>query len=542
MEQWGAIAAGHELSAQAGAEALADGGNAIDAAVAAVFAACTCEPTLTGPGGAGFATIRLADGTELVLDFFAAVPGLERTVDSAMGPVPVDVLFGATTQTFHVGPQSVAVPGMVAGVLGMHERFGKLPRARVLEYGIALARTGTRLSREQAYCHHLLERVVTRRPAGRAVFAPNGSMLVAGEHFAQPELADTLQLLADQGPDAFYRGDIARAIVAWSDANDGLLSRADLESYRVIDRAPVRSRWRRLHGITTPPPSSGGALVAYALQVLDCARGEDPIDPGSAVGVELLIGAMCAANAARGAEFDRHLYTGELHEWLLSETVVQRGVEIARSGPDGGGKHPSSRLGSTTHVSVLDSDGNAVAMTTSTGCGAGEFAGNTGIHLNNMLGEEDLVPVEHALHPGDRLTSMMAPTILTLDGRPVFATGSAGSSRLRSAILQTFVRALESRHTAPGASIHERLRSAVHTARVHLEDGTVHVEPGYEEGALGWLEQSGYHVNRWPDHNMYFGGVNMVAWDADAGFSACGDPRRGGGAWIVTADGSLLRP
>ena len=540
MDQRGAIAAGHELSAQAGAEVLADGGNAIDAAVAAVFAACTCEPTLTGPGGAGFATLHMADGDERVIDFFAAVPGVGRSVASASGPIPVDVLFGATTQTFHVGPQSVAVPGMVAGVLGMHERYGVLPRARVMERGIELARQGIHLSSEQAYCHHLLESIVTRRSHGRAMFSPEGPMLGAGDHFVQPQLADTLQFLADTGADAFYRGDIAREIVAWSDANDGLLSRADLEQYEVIDREPVHTRWRTIEGISTPPPSSGGALVAYALRVLDAARDGNAVDPGTAAGIELVVAAMVAANAARGAEFDHHLYDGDLESWLLSDDMLQRGIDIIRQGTAADARYPSSRLGSTTHVSVIDGAGNAIAMTTSTGCGSGEFVGYSGIHLNNMLGEEDLVPVERTLRPGDRLTSMMAPTILTLDGKPVFATGSAGSSRLRSAILQTFVRALETRYTHAANSLHERLRAAVDAARVHVEESTVHVEPGLEDAALSQLRSSGHHLNLWPTTNMYFGGVNMVAWDPESGFAAAGDPRRGGGSWVVAADGSLM--
>src|SRR5262249_38654283 len=152
-------------------------------------------------------------------------------------------------------------------------------------------------------------------------------------------------------------------------------------------------------------------------------------------------------------------------------------------------------------------EGGAVAITTSTGCGSGEFVGLTGIHLNNMLGEEDLVPVEHKLHAGDRLTSMMAPS-LVLDGstaRPLLATGSAGSSRIRSAVLQTLLRALAARVDA-GDELPARLRDAVGTARVHAEAGVVHAEAGYDEGALSSLAAAGHDVNRWPMKNLYFGG------------------------------------
>lgn len=543
MGQLGAIAAGHELSARAGAEVLADSGNAIDAAAAGVFAACICEPTLTGLGGAGFATIHLADGTELCLDFFATVPGLERSVASPSGPVPVDLLFGAITQTFHVGPQSCAVPGFVAGVLGMHERFGVLPRQRILEPAIHLARTGLGLTAEQAYCHHLLEGILTRRSFGRAVFSPDGPMLTTGDHFAQPELAETLEVLAAHGADAMYTGELAEQIVQWADDNDALISRADLSSYEVRELRPVRSTWRGLEFLSVPPPSSGGSLVSYALRVLARERGDRAIDVGSEHGISLLVGAMAAAEGARGSEFDGYLYDGGLEEWILTDEVIDRGVAMLRTDAAAhGASAPSSRLGSTTHLSTIDASGNAVSITASTGCGSGEFVGGTGIHLNNMLGEEDLVPVERTLHPGNRLTSMMAPTLVLAHGTPLLATGSAGSSRLRSAILQSFLRMVESRYIGEPSTLQQRADAAVRSPRVHLESGTVHVEPGYEAAGMAWLQQSSHRLNRWPDANMYFGGVNMVAWDPATGFAASADPRRGGGSWVVASDGSLTSP
>lgn len=534
----GAIAAGHDRTALAGAQMLAEGGNAVDAAVAAVFAACTCEPTLTGLGGGGFATIHMAGGPNLVLDFFASVPGIGRTVETATGPVSVDVLFGSTTQTFHVGPQSCAVPGFVAGVLGAHERFGRLPRERVLQPGIDLALQGLELTPEQAYCHHLLEKIVTRRSSGRAVFAPDGPMLVDGDHFAQPELAATLELLAAEGADCFYRGTLARELAQWADDNGGLLTLEDLERYSVRQHDPAESHFRSLAFLSVPPPSSGGALVAYALQILDELRGDAPIDIDSPDGAELLIGSMLAAQAIRGAEFDRYLYGTGLSSWLLSPEVVARGVEYVRSGQVDPSTGSAPSLGSTTHLSVIDGEGNAIALTTSTGCGSGEFVGSTGIHLNNMLGEEDLVPVEHQLVPGDRLTSMMAPSLLLHEGKPVLATGSAGSSRLRSAILQSLVRLVESRYLHDDRTLQQRLAAATSCDRLHPEGGLVHVEPGYADEPLAQLERRGHRLNRWPHQNLYFGGVNMVAVEQGK-FAAAADPRRGGGAYLARADGSL---
>ncbi|MEO6866542.1 MAG: gamma-glutamyltransferase, partial [Gaiellales bacterium] len=226
MEQVGAIATGHEASARAGAQILAEGGNAVDAAVAAAFAACMCEPTLTGIGGAGFATVHMPNGDDHSFDFFASVPGIDGMADLAGVLVPVDVLFGSTTQTFHVGPKSCAVPGFAKGVLHMHGRFGTMPLARVMEPAIELCRTGLYLPPRQAYCHHLLTPILTRTAEGREVFAPRGPMLVAGDHFTQPDLATTLEIIAAEGEAAIYRGDLAAEIVRWSEENGGMITRA----------------------------------------------------------------------------------------------------------------------------------------------------------------------------------------------------------------------------------------------------------------------------------------------------------------------------
>ena len=543
MKQVGAIATGHDASARAGAEILAEGGTAVDAAVAAAFAACTCEPTLTGLGGGGFATVHVPGAGDHCFDFFASVPGIGGTTEIAGQPVPVDVLFGATTQTFHVGPQSCAVPGFVAGLLHIHGRFGSLPLHRVLEPGIELARDGLALQAQQAYSHHLLTPILTRTAGGREIFAPAGPMLVAGDPFAQPELAETIEQIAREGADAFYRGDIAREIVRWSAEEGGLITADDLAHYQVAEYAPARGQWRGLDFITPPPPSSGGSLIAFALRALERANGGPhgpSVDIDSPDGVAKLVAAMIAANGIRGKEFDAHLYGGDLVEWLHSEEAARRGDELfARA--DVAPPTPSSRLGSTTHLSVIDARGMAIAITTTTGCGAGEFVGRTGIHLNNMMGEEDLLPVEHVLAPGERLTSMMAPSLLLDSGRPVAAVGSAGSNRLRGAILQPLLRLLESGRMGASGRLQHRLNTAVQAPRLHAENGLVQIEHGYPEAAVAELERRGHELNRWGVTNMYFGGSNFVAVDGDGSFAAAGDHRRGGGAWIAMDDGSTRR-
>jgi gamma-glutamyltranspeptidase/glutathione hydrolase len=488
--------------------------------------------------------VHLPDGDDHCFDFFASVPGLEGQVEIAGQPVPVDVLFGASTQTFHVGAMSCAVPGFVRGVLHIHGRFGTLPLERVLEPGIRLARVGLVLPPQQAYCHHLLTPILTRRSEGRRVFAPAGPMLVAGDHFSQPKLATALECIAEHGVDAFYRGDLAREIVAWSEREGGLITSADLEHYQVVESSPVRGRWRDLEFIAPPPPSSGGALIAYALTVLERGIGgadAPAVDVDTAQGAAALVAAMIASNGIRGREFDQHLYGGTLVDWILSEDALGRGDELFDAALDVVAGR-SSRLGSTTHLSVIDSNGAAVSMTTTTGCGSGEFVGDTGIHLNNMMGEEDLRPVEHVLRAGERLTSMMSPSMVMSAGRPVLATGSAGSNRLRGAILQPLLRVLEGGRGGDARPLQARLDAAVQAPRLHAEGGHVQVEPGYPDAALAELERRGHELNRWPGTNMFFGGSNLVAVDEDGSFAAAGDHRRGGGAFIAFADGSVRRP
>ena len=251
--------------------------------------------------------------------------------------------------------------------------------------------------------------------------------------------------------------------------------------------------------LTNPPPSSGGILIAYCLGLLERL--------GEASGPEQLVAAMGAANAARGEAFAEALYGTELEGSLLDSAALD-----ATAG---------DLLGSTTHISVLDGDGTCASITCSNGSGSGVLVPGTGVILNNMLGEEDLNPLGfHAIAPGRRVPSMMAPTVVLRDGEIELGLGSAGSNRIRSAILQTVVRAVEQ-----GMGAEE----AVRAPRLHFEQGIVQAEPGIDEGALARIEAGGVSVLRRPAINLFFGGVQAVAREHGSGrLSGGGDPRRGG--------------
>jgi gamma-glutamyltranspeptidase/glutathione hydrolase len=328
-----------------------------------------------------------------------------------------------------------------------------------------------------------------------------------GERVRLPELGDLLDRLGAEGPGFLYDGDVARALAAWVTERGGALSEADLGAYHVVERAPARAAYRGTEILTNPPPSSGGILIAYALDLL--ARLDRPGDPAALVEV------MERAAQARTEEFVAGLHAaGYLERFMAAEALEHAAGEV------------SERLGSTTHISVLDADGACVSVTCSNGSCSGVIVPGTGVHLNNMLGEQDLNPLGFGRYePGARVSSMMAPTVVLRDGSPEIALGSAGSNRIRSAIVQTILAVVDEGLPA---------EAAVARPRLHLEAGVVEAEPGVDLEALAALERRGRPVRRWAERNLYFGGVQAAARDPATGeLSGGGDPRRGGVAVVV---------
>jgi gamma-glutamyltranspeptidase/glutathione hydrolase len=507
----GAIAAGHPLTAEAGARTLAEGGNAVDACLAAAFVSWVTESPLTGPGGGGFLTVHDArDGRSRLLDFFVTVPGagLPRGTVGQMETVDVD--FDSTIQAFRIGAASVAVPGVLAGLEAAHRRYGTVPWARLMEPAIDLAKTGVELTRQQAYLHAILDIILRHTGEGRAIYGPRGERLAAGDRLVMGDLGKTLELLAEGGAAAFYAGPLAHEISGHVRAGGGTLTLDDLSSYRVIWRRPIGVGFAEHEVEANPPPSSGGVLIAYGLRLLDRVGLGGP--PGSAAAVARLVEVMREQMHARGPGFTRELFRGGL---------ARRLVEDARVEPAAG-----RLLTGTTHISVVDGQGNAASLTVSTGSGSGVVVPGTGVHLNNMLGEFDLIPAGARRNPGGRLTSMMAPTVVLRDGRPRLVVGSAGSLRLRGAILQIIVNVIG--HGMP-------VEDALQAPRVHLDDGHVHCEGGHDASQLDELERLGYELVRWRRRNLYFGGASAVEVTPDGTLAAAGDPRRGGLGIVVDA-------
>jgi len=519
----GAIAAGHPLTAEAGARVLAEGGSAVDACIAAAFASWVTESMLSGPGAGGFFLVHdAASARTRLADFFVCEPGLGGEKRAFADMKQVDVAFQPDSlQAFSIGEASCAVPGAPKGLEEVHRRFGKLPWRELVAPAIELARRGVEITPAQAFLHQILDPILRHSVQGRRVYETDGRRYHAGDVFRPLDLAGTLEQLAAEGADALYGGELGHALVAHIQGEGGKITRQDLERYRVVWRRPVHSRYRGCEFVSNPPPSSGGILVAYGLRLLD-ELGEGGA-PGSTEALARLVEVMREQTRARsGRGYSSALRRGGLAAGLLSDDSLHKAVErVRRSRP--AGPEPRSANG-TTHIAVVDACGNAASLTCSLGSSSGVIVPGMGIHLNNMLGEEDLVAGTE--RPGERLTSMMAPSIVFASGRPRLVLGSAGSVRLRGAIMQTVLNVIG--HGLP-------VEEAVTRARVHLDEPIVQCEGGedVDRSALEGLERLGYELVRWRDRNLFFGGVSAVEVCTDGTLAAAGDPRRGGHGVVV---------
>ena len=329
--QLGVVAAGHPLSARAGADVLLAGGNAVDAALGAMLASFACEPLLTGLGAGGYMLVVAPGQAPTLLDFFVEAPGRGESDPAHRRSelIPVPVSFGDAVQMFHVGAASVGTYGMPAGICEASRRFGRFALDRLVAPAARLAREGVPLNPQQAYIVEILGGIVTSTPEASALFAPDGRLLRAGERLRQPELGDALERLGSEGARPFYEGDIATAIVDWLAARGGLVTKADLSAYEAVDREPIHVSYRGRDVLTNPPPSAGGVLIARALAMLDGVPG-----PPS---VLQLVEVMERTQKERTAEFRAGLDDPRFVKGFLAR--------------------PVGRLGSNTHISALDRDG-----------------------------------------------------------------------------------------------------------------------------------------------------------------------------------------
>jgi gamma-glutamyltranspeptidase / glutathione hydrolase len=448
-----AVAAGHPATTAAGVEILEAGGSAADAAVAACLASCVAETVMTGLLGGGHAIYwDAATGRAHLLDCFCAVP-------SGHGGelLELEVPFGEELVHYAVGAASCAVPGVPAGLDALWREHGRLPWADLCAPALRLAHDGVEMPPAHVACLEMLEPVMTMREGAR-IYAPEGRLLQPGELLEQPGLVPALEAIAEEGAATVYTGSIAESLLALIDERGGVVTPADLAGYRASWAEPAKVTYAGTRFLT---------------------RGGLPGIVGTLAGLPPL-----------GAEPGRTLT-------LLDALDAERGPETH-----------------TTNLVTTDADGNACVLTTSLGLGSGDWVPGLDLHLNSMLGEVDLLVGEQ--EPGERMQSMMAPSV-ALDGEgPVLAIGSAGGTRLRTALV-----------TVASSILDEGLepQAAVDRPRVHRSGDVINAEPGVDEYALAELERHGLVVRHWPARHHYFGGVSLVS---PAGPAA--DPRRSGTA------------
>jgi gamma-glutamyltranspeptidase / glutathione hydrolase len=467
------VAAGHPQTVEAGIEILRAGGSAADAAVAASLASCVAETVMTGLLGGGHAIyLDGSSGRVWNLDCFVAVPGLgvER---SFVELVHLEVPFGAELVHYAVGPASCGVPGLPAGLEALWRGHGRLPWPRLVEPALRLARAGTAFPPAHAACLAMLEPVMTMNE-GAAIYSPEGQLLGPGSTLRQPGLVAALELVAEEGAGTVYRGSIAAALLELVRERGGLVTRADLESYEALWSEPVTARFLGRSASTRGGLSALPSTLERFRSTAGC---------GEAARVLALLDAL----------------TGDAAE------AADPGVVGA--------------IGDTTNLVTASDDGSVCVLTTSLGLGSGDFLPGLDLHLNSMLGEVDLL--RGSLEPGDRMESMMAPTLVHDADGLVLAAGAAGGTRLRTALL-TVLAGVVGDGIAPV--------EAVARPRFHPVGRLANAEPGFGPEALEALHSRGLEVRVWEDRHHYFGGVSLITRSGGAG-----DPRRDGAAAAAAA-------
>ena len=520
----GMVVSAHRLASQAGVDVLRRGGNAVDAAVATAYALAVTFPEAGNLGGGGFMLIRMADGRQAFIDFRETAPAAAtRTMylDAAGKPVP-----RLSTR----GHLSAGVPGTVAGLELARAKFGTRARAELVAPAIDLAARGFVLDEGDAgFLAEGAEDFRKDAPAS-AAYLRNGQPYAAGERLVQKDLARMLRIVAKDGARGFYRGEPARLIVAGSRKGGGILSMADFARYHAVERKPLECDYRGYHVSSAPPPSSGGVVMCETLNLL----AGWPVDPAgfhSAQSVHYL------TEALRRAFRDRNLELGDpdfVHadvERLISPAyaeTLRRGIDPDKATPSATLLGPGASMEghSTTHLSVVDAAGNAVALTYTLNdwFGARVIAAGTGILLNDEMDDFSAKPgaanmyglVEgenNAITPGKRPLSSMAPTIVTHDGKLLLVVGTPGGSHIPTAVLQTMVNLIDYRMT---------ITEAVYAPRIHAQwlPDTLYYEPdALSADTRAVLAAKGHHLEQMD----YWNHVAAIL----VGGPAIGKPARG---------------
>ena len=527
----GVVTANHPLGAAAGMEMLAMGGNAIDAAVATLFALNVVEPMMVGLFGAGWTNIRLADGTPIIIDNYstapqAATPELYRPLSDSW-PNYMET----KGQENSVGYRAVGVPGTLKAWCELVTQWGALDVETVLQPAIRYARRGFRAS---GYLCELITNAQTdlaRFPATAAIFLPHGRPPHPGDRIVQAELADSLQAIAQEGSDVLYNGALGQTIIADMQRNNGIMTMDDLRTYRTIQRRPLTLSYRGYEVTVPAPPCAGGV---HLLQILRILEGYDvaALGYGTADAIHLLAECFKVAFADRAAYLgDPATVTAPL-DWLLSPGYAAERrdqIDMQRSTKQQAGQAPLPESTNTTHVTAADNEGNVVAMTQTINAAFGSkvLVPGTGILLNNTMALFDPHPGQpNSVAGGRRMTSSMCPTIITRAGQPYLALGTPGGVRIFPSVLQAIINVLDHGMT---------LQEAVEAPRVWTQGQEVEAEEAVPDAVRSALVARGHRV---VEVKTVAGGMNGIHFDQDQGTMTGAACWRADGTPIALAGGA----
>jgi gamma-glutamyltranspeptidase/glutathione hydrolase len=498
-----AVASSSPIAADAGAAIAAVGGNAIDAALAAVLVSANTEPGIVSLAGGGFVTVWTRDDDPITIDGYGEMPGRGLPRDRfGRGAVEVHIDYGGGVTTL-VGHGTVATPGALAALGVASRRHGRLPWRELFSPAVGYAEQGFSLpTASHLYLRTSHESIFGwHEPSREAIHRGDGSLLDAGELVRVPHLAGTLRQIAEEGPEAFYRGDLAHRLVAGMEENGGILTLQDLAEYDPVVRRPILADLDAWTLATNPPPAVGGATLAAMLLL---AR-DYPWQEWDATQTRRMIDIQSDVLGYRRRHIDRSRDVPAEARVLL---------EAARRGDVA-----ALRSASTVHTSAVDESGGGCAVTISMGYGSGVMPPGTGLWMNNHLGEMELNRFGfHALEPGTRLVSNMAPTVTRRRDGAVLAVGSPGADRIPTAILHTVLNA-----TRAGMALAEAIRHP----RLHVEEGDSGPRVAYEAGLP--VDELGVSSRLFDRLDMFFGGVAAASWTPEGGLVAAADPRRTGG-------------
>jgi len=464
----GAVSTGHPLTTQAALRMLKKGGNAFDALVSAGFASTVTESIFASLGGGCFILgHHFEDQKDFFYDCFVNTPGLGKVNPSAPQLIPMELHFSRTTQVFHVGMASIAVPGMLKGLIHCYQENCSMDLDDLIQPAIEYLAQGIELTPSQEYILRVVKPIFDLSDYGREIYRYDSN-----KKLYNPLYQEFLKLRSiERWLEICFTGKQTETFIKDMEHGGGFVTKEDLNSYQVIERTPYVVNYRNCQVVSNPPPSFGGPIICRALSILQelPMHDKDPVQK-ALIRAEILK----QINHFKGA-------------------------------------------GGTTHMNVIDSQNNAACLSASAGTGCGYFYPETGILMNNMMGEEDLHPGEfYCGKAGTRVSSMMAPTFIKKEGKVIASLGTGGSNRIRSSILQVVMNLIDE-----GMTIEE----AVEYPRMHFDEkDCLQVEKGLPENVMRLILERYPEANIWPNKDLYFGGVHSVM----ANLDGWGDSRRNG--------------